>query len=420
MTRLRAKLTAFNTLITGGIVLCMTVLCLRISEQSVRAEVFRNFESQFATATAYLQGQEQVRMLWLEQLEASGNMHIAVTDGDFPLFSVGFDPARSDRTAERARAIAQQEYGMPPEGNRGFSCSFSMTAENGTDYFAAVARIPKGDSALVLTLLRPLNDLRQRFLRQRLGVGLGAVVAVGLLGGFSWCFTGRVLRPVVESRQRQNRFIAAASHELRTPLTSILSAAAAMERAEGGDKKTFSQVIAREGSRMGRLIEDMLSLASADSDGWTMRKRPVEPDMLLLECYETFGPQARKKGLRLNLFLPEETPQILADPDRLSQALSILLDNALCYTPPSGNITLGLQTAGKKVRIFVADSGPGVPDGEKRRIFERFYQSETARSDRNHFGLGLNVAAEIANAHQGKLWVEDNPGGGAVFFLELP
>lgn len=142
--------------------------------------------------------------------------------------------------------------------------------------------------------------------------------------------------------------------------------------------------------------------------------------MLLLECYETFGPQARKKGLRLNLFLPEETPQILADPDRLSQALSILLDNALCYTPPSGNITLGLQTAGKKVRIFVADSGPGVPDGEKRRIFERFYQSETARSDRNHFGLGLNVAAEIANAHQGKLWVEDNPGGGAVFFLELP
>lgn len=419
MKRLRLKLTAFNTLITGTILLCLTALCLGISEKSGQAEAFQNFGTQLATAVTYLQGQERVRMQWFSQLEAAGNLHAAVTDGDFPLFSVGFDPERTGTAADQARAIATREYGMPA-GNQSFSCAFSMTAADGTDYFAAVAKIPKGDSALGLTLLRPLDDLEQRFLRQRLSVGLGAAVAVGLLGVFSWGFTGRVLRPVMESRQRQNRFIAAASHELRTPLTSILSAAAAMERSEGADRETFSQVIAREGSRMGRLIEDMLSLASADSGGWKMQKRPVEPDMLLLECYETFAPQARERGLGLQLLLPEETPKIVADPDKISQALSILMDNALSYTPSHGKVTLGLQTVGRKLRFFVADTGPGVPEGEKKQIFERFHRSETARTDRNHFGLGLSIATEIAAAHQGRLWVEDNPGGGAVFFLEIP
>lgn len=419
MKRLRIKLTAFNTLITGTILLCLTALCLGISEESGRAEAFQNFGTQLATAATYLQGQERVRMQWFSQLEAAGNLHAAVTDGDYPLFSVGFDPERTGSAADMARAIAAREYGMP-KGNRSFSCIFSMTAEDGTDYFAAVAKIPKGESTLELTLLRPLEDLEQRFVRQRLRVGLGAAVAVGLLGAFSWSFTGRVLRPVAESRQRQNRFIAAASHELRTPLTSILSAAAAMERAEGEDREAFSQVIAREGRRMGQLIEDMLALASADSGGWKMHKRPVEPDMLLLECYETFAPQARERGLGLRLLLPEETPKITADPDRISQALSILMDNALSYTPSPGTVTLGLQTVGRRLRIFVADTGPGVPDGEKKQIFQRFHRSETARTDRNHFGLGLSIAAEIAAAHQGRLWVEDNPGGGAIFFLELP
>ena len=295
MKRLRIKLTAFNTLITGTILLYLTALCLGISEESGRAEAFQNFGTQLATAATYLQGQERVRMQWFSQLESAGNLHAAVTDGGYPLFSVGFDPERTGSAADMARVIAAREYGMP-KGNQSFSCIFSMTAEDGTDYFAAVAKIPKGDSALELTLLRPLEDLEQRFVRQRLRVGLGAAVAVGLLGAFSWGFTGRVLRPVAESRQRQTRFIAAASHELRTPLTSILSAAAAMERAEGADRETFSQVIAREGRRMGRLIEDMLALASADSGGWQMHKRPVEPDMLLLECYETFAPQARERG----------------------------------------------------------------------------------------------------------------------------
>ena len=102
------------------------------------------------------------------------------------------------------------------------------------------------------------------------------------------------------------------------------------------------------------------------------------------------------------------------------QALRILVDNAIKYTPAGGTVTISAQMLDSFCRINVADTGPGVPDGEKKQIFQRFHRSEMAHTDRNHFGLGLSIAAEIAAAHQGRLWVEDNSGGGAIFFLELP
>ena len=418
MKHLRAELTAFNTLITGLILLGMTVLCLTLSEKNSRAEALQSFDGQFTTAAAYLQSQDRLSLQWVEQLEAAGNVQISILDGGAPLFSVGLVPGRGGSAAAAARRIAAQDYGMPEE-NQQFRCVFSMT-EAGKRYYAGVAKVPKGDGCLELTCLYPLQKLERGLGRQRMAVGLGAAVAIGLLGVFSWKFTGRMLRPIDRSRKEQTQFIAAASHELRTPLTAILSAATAMERGEAAERKTFSQVIQREGKRMGRLIEDMLNLASADSGGWRMSLRILEPDMLALELFEAYGPQAREKGLRLTLDLPEETPVVTADPDRLSQALSILLDNALSYTPAPGQVTLGLRTAGKKLRFLVTDTGPGIRDEEKAQIFQRFYRSEAARSDRSHFGLGLSIAYEIALAHHGRLWVEDGSQGGASFVLELP
>ena len=97
----------------------------------------------------------------------------------------------------------------------------------------------------------------------------------------------------------------------------------------------------------------------------------------------------------------------------------MLLDNALSYTPEGGRVELLLEKAGERVKLTVRDSGPGVPDSEKQRIFERFYRADSARRDREHFGLGLCVAQEIVELHKGKLWVEDAPGGGAAFCMLL-
>ena len=204
-----------------------------------------------------------------------------------------------------------------------------------------------------------------------------------------------------QSRREQTQFISSVSHELRTPLTAILSAAAAMERAEGEERHVFSQVIDREGRRMGRLITDMLTLASADSGGWQLRPRPTEPDIVALDAYETYAPQAREKGLKLLLELPEELPTVTADPDRLGQALAILLDNALSYTPAPGRITLGAQVFGKKLRFTVADTGPGVPEGETQQIFQRFMLRQAFQAVALHAGLHPRavVFVQVARCH---------------------
>lgn len=172
---------------------------------------------------------------------------------------------------------------------------------------------------------------------------------------------------------------------------------------------------------MSRLIGDMLTLASSDSKAWALQKIPVELDMLLLEVYEAHAPLAREKGLHLTLSLYEQDiPPMKLDRDRIVQVLSILLDNAANHTPAPGKIELELAVHRNRVQIRVADTGPGVPDCEKRRIFERFYRSERSRSSRSHFGLGLSIASQLVKKHSGRIWVQDAAIGGAEFVVELP
>ena len=427
VNRLRWKLTAFNTVITGAILLGMTLLCLIISERNTRTQSFQNFSGNLNTVSSYLGVQNQLSAAWLRQMENSGGFYISIRDGGTPLFSMGLSSERNNLAPEfqRARDRAGSEFDLNSVSARnGGSCAFSLRGEDGAGYFAGVARISKNSSVLELTLLYPLTEMENGIHRQRMVVCTAALVAVVLLGAFSWCFTGKMLRPIRENQQRQAQFIAAASHELRTPLTAILSAGSAWERAEclsPARQTVFSDIIRREGKRMSRLIGDMLTLASADSQSWEVRCEEVEPDMLLLMVYETYFPLAKEKGLALSLTLPErDAPAMQLDKDRILQVLSILLDNALAYTPAPGDIRLELTRGRSSARITVSDSGPGVPDGEKQHIFERFHRGETARSHRSHFGLGLCIAAEIVKLHKGKLWVEDAKGGGAAFILELP
>lgn len=427
VNRLRWKLTAFNTFITGAILLGMTLLCLFISERNTRAQTFQNFSGNLSTVSSYLEVQNQLSDTCLRQMESSGCFSLSIQDGGTPLFSMGLSAERNNLAPEfqQARDRAVSEFDLSAVSARnGRSCAFSLQGEDGAGYFAGVSLIPKNGSVLELILLYPLNEMENGVHRQRMVVCIAALVAVALLGAFSWYFTGKMLRPIQENQQRQAQFIAAASHELRTPLTAILSAASAWERAEcaaPARQTVFSDMIHREGKRMSRLIGDMLTLASADSQSWEVKCEDVELDMLLLMVYETYSPLAKEKGLVLSLTLPErDVPVMQLDKDRITQVLSILLDNALAYTPAPGDIRLELGLGRNSTRITVSDTGPGVPDSEKTRIFERFHRGEEARSHHSHFGLGLCIAAEIVKLHKGKLWVENAKGGGAAFILELP
>ena len=410
--KLRWKLTAFNTVITSGIMICLVLLCLSLSERNTKDQTYKNFTDTVYAVSSYLEVQNQISDEWLRQMEADPNVHISVLDAGMPLFSMTLSPEK-----EKLEPIFQTawEIAQLPSGKNGYRL-FSMDG-----YYAAAYRIEKQDSMVDLILLYSLAQMEAGIQNQRVLVFLASSAAVFVLVIFSWLFTGKMLRPIQENQQRQTEFIAAASHELRTPLAAILSAASAMERAEPMQRSQFSDMIHREGNRMSRLIGDMLTLSSSDSKGWALQKQPVELDMLLLEVYEAHYPLAKEQGIELTLSLYEQNvPSMNLDRDGINQVLSILLDNARYHTPTPGKIELELTVHRKNVQIRVSDTGPGVPDDEKRRIFERFYRSEKSRSHRGHFGLGLSIAAEIVKKHNGRIWVQDATIGGAEFVVELP
>ena len=410
--KLRWKLTAFNSIITSGIMICLVLLCLSLSERNTKDQTYKNFTDTVYAVSSYLEVQNQISDEWLRQMEADPNVHISVLDAGMPLFSMTLSPEK-----EKLEPVFQTawEIAQLPSGKNGYRL-FSMDG-----YYAAAYRIEKQDSMVDLILLYSLAQMEVGIQNQRVLVFLASSVAVFVLVIFSWLFTGKMLRPIQENQQRQTEFIAAASHELRTPLAAILSAASAMERAESMQRSQFSDMIHREGKRMSRLIGDMLTLSSSDSKGWALQKQPVELDMLLLEVYEAHYPLAKEQGIEFTLSLYEQNvPSMNLDRDGINQVLSILLDNARYHTPTPGKIELELTVHRKNVQIRVSDTGPGVPDNEKRRIFERFYRSEKSRSHRGHFGLGLSIAAEIVKKHNGRIWVQDATIGGAEFVVELP
>ena len=410
--KLRWKLTAFNSIITSGIMICLVLLCLSLSERNTKDQTYKNFTDTVYAVSSYLEVQNQISDEWLRQMEADPNVHISVLDAGMPLFSMTLSPEK-----EKLEPVFQTawEIAQLPSGKNGYRL-FSMDG-----YYAAAYRIEKQDSMVDLILLYSLAQMEAGIQNQRVLVFLASSAAVFVLVIFSWLFTGKMLRPIQENQQRQTEFIAAASHELRTPLAAILSAASAMERAEPMQRSQFSDMIHREGNRMSRLIGDMLTLSSSDSKGWALQKQPVELDMLLLEVYEAHYPLAKEQGIELTLSLYEQNvPSMNLDRDGINQVLSILLDNARNHTPAPGKIELELTVHRKNVQIRVSDTGPGVPDNEKRRIFERFYRSEKSRSHRGHFGLGLSIAAEIVKKHNGRIWVQDATIGGAEFVVELP
>ena len=231
---------------------------------------------------------------------------------------------------------------------------------------------------------------------------------------------GKMLRPLEENRKKQTQFIASASHELRSPLAVILSCVQAMEKGTGETGRLL-QTIKSEGNRMSRLIGDMLSLANADNKSWSVMKTDFQFDNMLLETYEKNEPILREKKISLKVVLPEEPLSICkCDSARLSQVLRILLDNGASYVPAGGRMELGVEEKEKYFRIYVQDNGPGIPDENKEAVFQRLYREDSARKDKQHFGLGLCIAKEIVTLHKGSIRITDTPGGGSTFVIKLP
>jgi two-component system, OmpR family, sensor kinase len=233
----------------------------------------------------------------------------------------------------------------------------------------------------------------------------GFIVAAALLAGY-W---------VGEAFARQRRFVSDASHELRTPLTAVrgqLEVLARQPRPDAGEVRRVERVVGAELARIERLVDDLLTLARLDEEA-PLRRRRFE----LTPFLRGFAESRSAAGAVL-----AESPAgtLDADPDRLTQVLRNLAANARRAAGPGGRVEVSAGAHGGRLAILVDDDGPGIPPGERERVFDRFHRSEVARDrDSGGSGLGLAIARSIVELHGGRIRVEDSPLGGARLRVEL-
>lgn len=423
--KLHIQLTLFCTFICGIILAFMSFICLSVSEKELKERKFTDFQININMLVNHLESQNIISHNWLAQFCADTHFEVDIKDNGSHLVFDTLTPISFGETEfAQVRQKAKESYGLLEESISADSVLSSheefQISIGKTPYYGAMALIPKNGGALNIAVLSSLSGLQGTIQFQRIlftGADIGGIL---LLGIFFWFFTWRMIQPLAKNRQKQAEFIASASHELRSPLTVMLSCLSAMKQASPEEQAHFSKTIETEGKRMGRLIEDMLTLSGTDSSHFSIYKRPVELDTLLLSAYEKFEPLARKKCISISISLPDKIiPPCSCDKERMEQVFSILLDNAISYTPPEGKISLSMDASINRLRFQVADNGIGIPDEEKKAVFGRFYHCDKSHKDKSHFGLGLCIAQEIVHMHKGKLWIEDTPGGGATFVVML-
>jgi signal transduction histidine kinase len=223
-----------------------------------------------------------------------------------------------------------------------------------------------------------------------------------------------------EALGRERRSVADASHELRTPLTNIEGYAEMLDDWAANDPEMARQsieAIREESGRMQRLVEELLSLARGD-EGPALELAPQDLSAVTEEAMRIARVAAGDK-VSLDYVSPEHAITATFDRNRIRQVLSILLDNAIKYTPQGGKATVRLRQFDGQVEVAVSDTGIGISEEDLPRVFERFYRADKARA-RGGAGLGLAIARQIADAHGGTMEVRSKEDEGSTFVLRIP
>lgn len=230
---------------------------------------------------------------------------------------------------------------------------------------------------------------------------------------------------LTELSRMKDEFLANVSHELRTPITSIMLYHSLIEK-KPSQASTYIQSLKRETTRLANLIEDLLYLSRLEQERVPFNPEKLDLNKLLSDYVTDRTPLAQKKELRLELEITPDLPPAHADPQMIGQVASILLTNAMNYTPKNGQIivrTSTLETPSQTwVGFSVEDNGMGLSEEDRQRIFERFYRGKAGReSAAPGTGLGLSIAKEIIDRHHG--WIDvysEGPGKGSRFSVWLP
>ena len=291
--------------------------------------------------------------------------------------------------------------------------------EAGRDYLMAAKPVGDGYVFTGMDITQQKEVLKRLFVVLLLLTILFTFAAMIL----SFFMAGRAILPIVKSAERQREFVNDASHELRTPL-SILSAGFQVVEEEDHLLSDFSKQtmhdMSGEVKRMTGLVNDLLLLARSDSGKLVLEKEEFNLTDLISKSVRSFTKVAEEHHLSITDDL-QENVRFIGDKQRIQQLIYLFLDNAVKYNCEKGSIEVKLSEAEKKVRMSFIDSGVGIAEEHKRKIFDRFYRIDKARSrTMGSNGIGLSIADYIVKAHKGHIEVDSTLGKGTRFTVVLP
>lgn len=289
----------------------------------------------------------------------------------------------------------------------------------------AAARLLQGrDSeyyAQVLNVLRQAVDAPQENMLLQIGETTVLAVFRPLSAGAGAL---AVLRDVTEHERLERtrrEYVANISHELRTPLSSMRGITEGLrDGLVTGDAERLRcyEMLLSEVKRLSRLVNDLLELSNLQSSAAAFTSEPVDALEMVYEVYDRSLPLARKKGVALSLDAPEDLPRVVTNEDRIQQVLTILLDNAVKFTPSGGQVCLSARQESRFVRFSVRDTGIGMDAHTLEHAFDRFHQADHSHSSQGS-GLGLAIAQEIMKRLGGRVTARSKEGEGSEFAFVL-
>jgi signal transduction histidine kinase len=240
--------------------------------------------------------------------------------------------------------------------------------------------------------------------------------------GLAWILTDITQQQIAIAARDQ--FLMTATHELRTPLSNLHAYAEALQKEDALEieqQKEFCNVIVSEAHRLGRLVDQLLTVGQMEAGSMVAHRHELEISPLVQYASDHVMAQAKQKGQTLSTELLPKLPTVCGDRDKLQAALVNLVGNAIKYTPEGGKIAVRCDVEDQFVRIEVEDDGPGIPESEQEKVFQQFYRGAAAvESDEPGNGLGLAFTREVVRIHGGDVTLASKLGEGSTFTMTLP
>jgi signal transduction histidine kinase len=271
-------------------------------------------------------------------------------------------------------------------------------------------------------MTQPLRDMARAARRMETGdysvrVGTASRDEVGQLAA---AFNN--MSAELESVERLRRdLVANVSHELKTPISALRAHLEnLLDGVERPDPETL-QVMLSQSERLGRLIDQLLDLSRIESGELRLNRTAVALHALVRAVLSEIEVARADRRVRVRDAVPDDLPPVLVDAERVHQVLFNLLDNAVRFTPPGGEVTVAAHPVNGSCEVAVSDTGPGIAAEHLPRLFERFYRADAARSRGDGgTGIGLAIARSVVEAHGGRIRAESRVGRGSVFTFDLP